>query len=209
MDFLDILLDTDFCSSYTTNSKKLDRTGRFYHVTQQCYSFGNTFSLNSAKYRTHLLHEICRKNKVIVLCSIVMPTHTHDVFYSSEFSNIQHTVQAVNTAVSKYISKERNYSKKEPVFADLPSYERISDKSHLFYLFKYLYENPQYLKKEGKHVPYSCFDQWEKNYFKPYKTEAYKLLFNKELSEIVQMCMNMSKEEFFKESERLYYGQGI
>lgn len=134
-------------SSFRSYSKKIDRSGHFYHVTQQGYSFGNTFSLNSAKYRMHMLDELCRRNKVLPLCNIVMPTHTHDIFYSEDFRNIQKTLQTLNTAVSNFITAEKETVRKykEPVFSNHPSYEVIKEKEHLFYLFKYLYENPQYL----------------------------------------------------------------
>lgn len=129
-------------------STEVDKAGHFYHVTQQGYSYGVTFSLNGAKHRMHLLYSICSRYRVMPLCNVVMPTHTHDIFYSDDFRNISKVMQSVNTSVSKFIHRERIANGRkdtDPVFASYPYYERIKDREHLFYTFKYLYENFEFL----------------------------------------------------------------
>lgn len=196
--------------SHTSKDSQIDKSGNFYHVTQQGYNFSSIMSLNAAKYRQHMMIKLCEDNGVIPLCNVIMPNHTHDLFYAEKFDSIPKVMKILNSLVTRFSIKERDTKGQkslEKLFMGLPSYERVADKSHLFYLFKYFYDNPAYLKETRQFVPFSCFDMWEKGYYKPYMEKVYILLFNKELSEIIEMCKTLSKDQFRIESERLFKGQ--
>lgn len=194
-------------NSFTSKSPLLDKEGHFYHVTQQGYNYNSIFSLDIAKYRTHMMFNLCEKNHVIPLCNVIMPNHTHDLFYCQSFADIAKVMRLLNSLVSKSVKREKSLNNRkhyDPVFMTLPSYERISEKRHLFFLFKYFYDNPKYLKEEGKFVPFTCFDMWEKEYYKPYKEQAFRILFDKSIKQITDMCSSMTKEQFMTASQQLF-----
>lgn len=196
--------------SFLTTDKELDKSGNFYHVTQQGYNYSTIFSINASKYRQHMMVKLCQDNRVLPLCNIIMPNHTHDLFYAEKFENIQKVMKILNSLVTRFSNREKalkNSRSQDRLFMGPPSYERVSDKVHLFFLFKYFYDNPNYLKQSNQFVPYSCFDMWEKGYYKPYQEKLYISLFGKDLHEIVSMCTSMNKEQFRIESEKLFKGQ--
>lgn len=204
---LSLLMEQKNSNSFNAYSKKIDKSGNFYHITQQGYNYGSIFSPSTAKYRQHMMIKFCQDNGVLPLCNVIMPNHTHDLFYSEKFENISKILKILNSAVTRYAHNEKaskGQTNHERLFAGAPSYERIKDKAHLFYLFKYFYDNPAYLRNENQFVPFSCFDMWEKGYYKPYSEKAYIVLFDKKLSEITDMCRTLTKEQFLQESKSLF-----
>ena len=72
----------------------------------------------------------------------------------------------------------------------------VITKAYLFFLGKYLFDNPAYLKEEGRIVPYSCFWMFEKSYFRdPYDKTLYKKLFGMEPPELLEFYQTKTKAE--------------
>lgn len=202
-----IFFQEDDSRCYTARSQLVDKTGNFYHVTQPTYNRNNYFNNTTAKYRDRLLKSLCEKYNVIPLCNVIMPSHTHDLFFCKDFCDIEKLLKSLNTRVAKFIKQERIRDGKnitERIFDTSPAYKRIDNLGYLFFLFKYFYDNPQYLRKNNQFVPYSCFDMWEKGYYKHYQEKLYEKLFSKSLEDICKLCKQLDKKDFHKVASDLY-----
>ncbi len=71
---------------------------------------------------------------------------------------------------------------------------------------KYVKDNDHYLRDDGSRSPYSCFEKWEKNYFKPFCLEIPESLFEMSRSDLVDL-LKKPKEEVRKYSERFLVGK--
>ena len=182
----------------TSAARNIDKGGHFYHVITQSWSNETIFYNDVAAYRQKLLCNLCIKHNVVIVFAVTMPNHTHEVFIAPSWEILSEVFKTLNTNVSKYI--RRNYAGKarngRRILNDCPAYIRITDVMHLFYLGKYIYENPQYLKKDDKPIPYTCFWMFEKGYLKePYREDVYLKLFELTYQELYQMYSSMTPQE--------------
>ena len=58
---------------------KVDKNGRFYHVTQRAANREFIFDKELGQYRHNLLCRICSRLNVKIIFSVTMSNHTHDV----------------------------------------------------------------------------------------------------------------------------------
>ena len=107
-----------------------------------------------------------------------MPTHTHEVFLTSDWQALSKVIRILNVQVSRFIRNEivektvrrakeegrtvnedylRERESRHRIFDNRPTYIAVRDIVYLMFLGKYIFENPIYLRAEGKTVPFSCF----------------------------------------------------
>lgn len=182
----------------TSAGRNIDKSGHFYHVITQSWTNETIFYSDVATYRHKLLCNLCIKNNVVILFSVTMPNHTHEVFIAPDWKVLSEIFKTLNTNLSKYI--RRNYSSKarngRRILNDCPAYIRITDVVHLFYLGKYIYDNPEYLKRSDKPIPFTCFWMFEKGYLKkPYLEDVYPKLFGLPYQELYRIYSTMSAQE--------------
>ena len=187
----------------STARRNIDKTGYCYHTITKAWGNDNIYSLEVARYRQELLCKLCKEKHIAILFSVTMPNHTHEVFITPDWETLAQTIRLLNTQVSRYIKKDkkargRKVTEGMKVFTAYPTYIIVKDICYLFFLGKYIFDNPGHLKKEGKVVPDSCFWMFEKGYFKePYDKALYKKLFDLEPSEILNHYQTKTKEEIF------------
>jgi len=76
---------------------------------------------------------------------------------------------------------------------------------YLFFLGKYVYENQQRLKEEGKSVPDSCFWMFEKNYFpSPYRADIYQKLFGISPVDLYSIYKSKTSREVLLLSKQMF-----
>ncbi len=187
-------------NEWESHSKKIDRSGTVYHAFQRGIDRESIFSSDVGKYRHNLLCKLCSEHGVVVIFSVVMPNHTHDVLAADSLDKISKVLKTLNTKVSHYIRQKYpgKYDDKRKMFDSRPTYKPVTDRVYLFYLGKYLYDNPAYLVEAGRFVPYTCFWMFEKGYLiEPYRKELFIDLFGMAPKEMADMYRTMSKEEIW------------
>ena len=202
-------LQNGISHSNAGNSKlgNVDKTGRCYHVTQQTWCKEPVFNRDIASFRHMMLCRLCIEFNVVILFSVTMPNHTHDVFLSDSWENISNVLKSLNSAVSKYVYKKdpKRKEKGKPIFNYRPNYSIVTTVNYLFFLGRYCLWNVEQLENEGRFVPYSCFWMFEKGHFsEPYKKDIYKDLFGFEASELLGFYKTHSKSEVFEVSKTLF-----
>lgn len=189
------------------NSKSctIDKNGRFYHATQKTWCGLPLFDADIARYRHHMLCELCIKHNVTILYSVVMPTHTHDVLYSDSWRNISTVLQIINSCVVRYASKRHEKRKGYPMFCERPQYTVVKDIQHLHFLGKYVYDNASSLKIEGRTVPFDCFWMFEKDRLRAqYNRDLYSKLFGKGPKELYDYYRGHTKQEVWRDSKEIF-----
>jgi len=170
---------------------------RFYHVIQQTYNNRRLLSPSVATYYHNILARQCTANNVIMLCSVVMPTHTHEILYTDDVDSIS-KARAVAcrsvTCVAKKEMKEKGYAVPLRILERFPGYIPIKDRRQLLVTLKYIADNDLYLRKDGLSAPYSCFTFWRKNYFKSYCIEVLESLFEMDITKIMNILDSERKD---------------
>ena len=187
--------------------KTIDRNAYFYHVITQSWTKETIFYRDVAAYRENLLGKLCPEYGLTILFSVVMPNHTHDVFLTPEWEKLPDMLRNLNRNVSRYIRKHYPEKAKhgKRIFDHCPAYVPVKDIGQLFYLGKYIFDNPRYLEKEGRRVPGSCFWMFEKAHFTAgYNEKAYPSLFGLTPQEIFSVYSSMTKEEVRLYSEERF-----
>ena len=189
------------------SGNNIDKRGVVYHVITTSWRKKKLFDVDLAKYRQSLLCELCAKRGIVILFSATLPTHTHEVFISPAWEILSNVIRILNSNVAKYARKHL-FEKLEgwrSVFGPDPAYVMVDSLDYLFFLGKYVYENQQRLREEGKTVPDSCFWMFEKNYFpEPYKAEIYLKLFDMSPSDLYSIYKNKSSTEVWHLSRQLF-----
>ena len=183
----------------TSKNNMIEKNAYMYHVVQQLDNKRKLFNQESAMHRDILVKNLCVKYNVIPIASVILPTHTHDIFIADDISNISNVLRYANRGTSTFIRNERaqkNMSELKHIFVTCPGYVAIKTRQQLMYLVKYLYDNPAYLKQSGEYIPYSCFDSWEKNYFKPYDIALLEKILEIDITQILELCKTLDKEHF-------------
>ena len=116
-------------------------------------------------------------------------------------------IRTLNSNVAKYA---RNHMPERldgwgSVFAPDPAYVLVDSMDYLFFLGKYVFDNQQRLKEEGKSVPDSCFWMFEKNYFpEPYRADIYQKLFGMSPADLYSIYKNKTSAEVRLLSKQLF-----
>lgn len=209
--FIELINSRTTDSVGTSKNRLIDRNGIFYHVIQQTDNRTNLFSGDAARHRDGLLKNMCPGLGIVPIINVIMPTHTHDVFLTDDVEKIRFLFRNLNRGTFVFIRNERAEKFRQSiqtVFANQPGYVVIKTREQFFCLIKYLYDNPAYLRQNGEFIPYSCFDAWEKGYFKPYKIELFYQIFGIKIEEILKYCHDLNKDEFYSFAKEKYRGDG-
>lgn len=198
-----------FDSGKAGDSKRnnIDKNGLVYHTTQRTWGGLPLFNSDIARYRHQLLCELCIRFNVTIIYSIVMPTHTHDVFLARGWDDISHVMQALNVNLTKYVGHRYPRRKGLRMFSERPQYTVVKEMLHMFFLGKYVEDNVSSLEKEGRKAPYSCFWMFEEGHFPPpYNGKIYEKLFGISPKELYEFFKSHSKKEVWYEARRLFGG---
>ena len=186
-------------------TRNIDKTACFYHVITKSNDGGVIFHQDSGDYRHSLLCRFCEEEGVTILFSMTMPNHTHDVFLTPSWEALTKVMRKVDLNITRHL-RRRNPKKFKPGFRILrryPAYIPIRDVVSLFMCGKYVYDNPDYLRAEGKFIPHSCFWMFEKEYFPAgYDGSIYRKLLAISPKEVVRLfstCTPMQILEYAKE----------
>ena len=182
----------------TARKGNIRKDGTVYHVITKSWRKRRLFDTELASYRKDLLHELCIRFGITILFSVTMPTHTHDVFITPQWSILSHVMTILDSNVAKHVRKYMpdRVKGRKLVFSEDPAYVMVTDMPHLFFLGKYTFGNYLYLKNEGKTVPDSCFWMFEKGYFaEPYNGKLYRRLFGMEAPELLEFYRTHSDAE--------------
>ena len=189
------------------SANNINKNGVVYHVITSSWRKKRLFDMELAKYRQNLLCELCEKRSITILFSATLPTHTHEVFITPGWELLSNTIRILNSNVAKY-AKNHLSEKLEgwgSIFSPDPAYVLVDSMDYLFFLGKYVYENQQRLKDDGKSVPDSCFWMFEKNYFpSPYKADIYQKLFGTSPADLYSIYKSKTSKEVMLLSKQLF-----
>lgn len=174
----------------------VDRNWRFYHVVQRTYNSRNLFTSSIGTFYHNSLEKQCVKNKVVLLCDVAMPTHTHELFFSEDVNWISEARRVAHRGISVVIRndlKSKGYSVPKRVFDTNPGYVAIHDRIQLFNTLKYIWDNDQSLSKDNQRPAYSCFYQWEKENYKSQCVEIFEVIFDADIKTILKVFKGGSK----------------
>lgn len=186
---------------------KVDKNGRFYHVTQRAANREFIFDKELGQYRHNLLCRICSRLNVKIVFSVTMSNHTHDVLIAKKWKDIAQALRLVNTSVSrklkrKYPNKYRNGRK---VFESRPHYRVIKNIVDLTTVGKYDYDNVKNVQDKGEFVPYSCFWMFEKGLAtKPYDKNIYPRLFGITEKELCEFYRDNDSKAVYKAAREMF-----
>lgn len=159
---------------------RTDKNGRFYHVSQRASNRDHIYDAEIAKYRENALCRLCAMHDVVIVFSVVMSNHTHDVLMGENLETISEVIRLVNSAVSRRLRKRNNqkYVNGRKVFESDPYYRAIHDVVSLMIVGKYTYDNVMSIRLKNGFVPYSCFSFLENGIIiTPYNKDLYPMLF--------------------------------
>jgi len=195
----------------TALKKNIDKAGFCYHVITQSWDKKTIFNREVASYRQNLLCRLCTDRGIAILFSVTMPNHTHEVFLTPAWKTLSAMVTTLNGNVSKYIrmhdKEDGRLRNRRRIFDYCPKYVIVKDLAYLLYLGKYIYDNPAYLKAEGRAVPDSCYWMFEKGHFVvPYDERIYAQLFGLTYVQLLELYSTNTKTDVLEYAKRLYAG---
>lgn len=185
-------------SSHVGTFKKgtVDRNWRFYHVIQRTYNSRILLTPSVGTFYHNSLQRQCIENKVVLLCNLAMPTHTHELFFTEDVEWISEARRVAHRSLSAAIRndlKSKGYSIPKRVFDLNPGYVAIQNRIQLFIILKYIWDNDRSLIKDNQRPAYSCFYQWEKENYKSQCVEIFEILFNTDIKSIISIFNKGSK----------------
>ena len=189
------------------SGNNIDKSGVVYHVITSSWRKKRLFDMDLAKYRQNLLCELCSKRGITILFSATLPTHTHEVFITPSWESLSTVIRTLDSNVAKYARKhmQEKLDGWSRVFNPDPAYILVDSMDYLFFLGKYVFDNQQRLKEEGKSVPDSCFWMFEKNYFpEPYKADIYLKLFGMSPADLYSIYKDRTSREVWLLSKQLF-----
>ena len=184
----------------------IDKTGCFYHVITKSFDGGTIFRQETGEYRHTQLCRQCSERGITILFSVTMLNHTHDVLLVPDWESLADAYRVINQTVTRTIRRrsQRHFSKDVRILRRYPTYVVIRDIGTLFYEGKYVFDNANYRKSDGKYVPHSCFWMFERNYFPtPYDEKIYSKLFGMGPREMLNIYSTMTAKEVMEFAERL------
>ena len=191
------------------STRNIDKTGCFYHVITKSNDGATIFHTESGSYRHNLLCKLCEDRGITILFSVTMPNHTHDVFLTPSWELLAEVFKILNANLTKFLRRKNPKKFKEGIriLRRYPIYIPVRDIVALFYLGKYVYDNPEYLRKEGKYIPNDCFWMFEKEYFpEAYDGTLYKKLFNLSPKELLDIYSTLSADQVKEYAQRKFAG---
>lgn len=201
-----IKLDEEDAELFDSHSSRIETNAHFYHVMQKTGLGENVFNSDSALFRSNQLRDACRKNNAILLFTVVMGNHTHDLIMVLDYASIGKIYRTVNTATSHYIRKMNPARYNIPgnrVFGERPCLKAVKTLDYLFYLPYYFMTNVQSCEKLGKRVPYSCFPMMEKGIFpKPFSKEVFEKIFIIKMEDYLK-ALYLPKNQFNEIKDRI------
>ena len=215
VEFKDLFLN----DSSIPEVRRTDKNGRFYHIIQRASSRDNIYDAEIAKYRENTLCRLCAMHNVVIIFSVVMTNHTHDVLMGENLDSISNVIRLVNSAVSRRLRKRspQRYTNGRKVFESDPYYRAIHDIVSLTIVGKYTYDNVMDIKLKNGFVPYSCFSFLEKGtVIKPYNKNLYPSLFGMSEQELCnlykandmhavrQIALNLYKNWTLEDNDRIF-----
>jgi len=176
--------------------RNIDKTGVFYHVITKSARGDNVFLAKGAgDYRHDLLCRLCEERGIILVFSTTMPSHSHDVLLTPDWETLCGVYKILNTNVSKFIRKQNpdKYPAGERILRRHPVYIAVRDMVYLCILGKYIFDNPEYLRKESRFIPHDCFWMFQKSHFSSaYDETLYKKLFGLEPRQLYDLYSSSS-----------------
>ena len=195
----DLLKRDDFTELHENSGNadrgNIDKSGHCYHVITRAWGKENIFTREIAQYRHDLLRSLCSAKGVVILFSVTMPNHTHEVLLVPDGNLLMNTYMVLDRTIVRMIRlrNPKKYRSGVRVLRRYPVYVALKDIVTLFYEGKYVYDNPAHLRREGKYVPYSCFWMFEKNYFpSPYDESVYRKLFGMSAKDLYGIYTTMT-----------------
>ena len=181
----------------TSGNGRIDKTGTCYHVMTRSWSKENVFYIDVASYRHNLMCNLCAKMGIVIFFSCTNPNHAHEVFLTPDWNTLSEMIRILNTNVSKYIHKiYRNKVRNGKRLFEDTAYCAVKDIVYLFFLGKYIHDNPLYLKEAGRKIPHTCFWMFESERLKePYRENAYTNLFGMTYTELYEIYKSHTKKE--------------
>lgn len=195
---------TDKENTGTFRNGRIDMNCRFQHVIQRTYRRLNLLSCETGWYYHSMIESKCVEYDVLLLCQVVMPNHTHEIYYTEDVRNISRLRAMACRQASALMRKDRAMRNARPIerlFEPRPGYVAIRNTKQLLIAMKYLRDNDRYLRESGEKVPFSCFDYWEKKHYKPYPVEAMSKLFGLSMEELTAM-LNRDRKDVMELSDR-------
>lgn len=181
----------------TFKNGKIEKDFKFYHVVQQTYNNRNLLTSSVATYYHKILSRQCLENNVIMICSVVMPTHTHEILYADDIDSISKARGVAcrsATFAAKRELKEKGYSVPDRIVEKYPGYIPIKDRCQLLITLKYIADNDAYMRNDGLKAPYSCFSYWKKGYYKSYCVEVLESLFETDMKALISLLESDRKD---------------
>ncbi|MBQ3831033.1 MAG: transposase [Spirochaetales bacterium] len=189
------------------SDKNIDKTGVFYHVITKSAGGDIFLAKGAGEYRHNMLCNLCEERGITLLFSVTMPNHTHDVFLTSDWKTLSEVLRILNTNISKYIRKnaKAKFDKKTRILRRNPIYIVIRDIVYLFTMGKYAFDNPAYLREEGKYVPYDCFWTFKTGHMLTgYDEKIYLRLFGLTPGEIYEVYSKKTMKEVVEYAKKRF-----
>ena len=208
-DFFQTSLDSSlstFENVGTFRNNRIDRTCKFQHVIQRAYRRENLLVGDVPWYYRSLIESNCPAYRVLPICQVIMPNHVHEIYYTDNIDNISELRRIAcchSTVMMRKYRKKQNYSDIEHLFEPDPGYVAIKDSKQLLTTLKYIRDNDLFLKEKGDKAPYSCFEYWEKGYFKPYAVDSVSKLFDLTPEKLTEL-LSMSKDKVLEFADKYF-----
>ncbi|MBR0521378.1 MAG: transposase [Spirochaetales bacterium] len=187
----------------------IDKTGCFYHVITKSNDGATIFHTEAGSYRHNLLCRLCEERGITILFSVTMPNHTHDVFLTPRWELLAEVLKNLHMNLTKFLRRKnpKRYKEGIRILRRYPTYIAVRSIVALFYLGKYIYDNPEHLRKDGKYTPNDCFWMFEKEYFpEAYDITIYKRLFNLTPKEILDVYSRLSADQVMDYARKKFAG---
>lgn len=203
----------------TFRNGKIDFNCRFQHVIQRAYRRRNLLSGEVGWQYHTVIESKFPEYEVLLLCQVVMPNHVHEIYYAPDVRNISKFRAAAcrqATVIMKHYRASKNQSPVERLFDPDPGYVAIKNTRQLLITMKYLRDNDKYLRETGEKVPFSCFEYWEKQYYKPYPADLMSELFgfpfsklcgymNMEMKDVVRVADTYLSDRIVERDKKVFF----
>lgn len=183
----------------TSKNGKIEKNGHFYHVISRSWNGETIFYPEIGQYRNRLLCKLCEERNITIIFSVAMPNHTHDVFLTEQWKDLSIVMRILNTHLSHYIRErsKKNYQPNWKIFDPNILYIAIRNISSLFYVGKYIHDNPSGLVESNRKIPFTCFWLIRNGHLPSvgYDKALYEKLFNMTAEEVCDFYETHTKQE--------------
>lgn len=194
----------------TSKNGKIEKDAHFYHVITRSWGGETIFYSEIGQYRNRLLCKLCSDRGITILFSVSMPNHTHDVFMTENWQDLATVMRLLNSQLGHYIRtrSKRTYPDNWKIFDYHITYVAIRDIATLFYIGKYIYDNPAYLTDSNRKTPFTCFWMISNGHIPSsgYDRKIYEKLFLMTAEEVCDFYRKHTKQEVSHYSKQLASG---